>query len=177
MPTDRATPRAVPDIGTNALQAPLPKSQKLNLEMPNEPVRAGPETSNLLIRMPGWLKPLVKEKAENEGISMNIWVCRMLAEAVKTGIVSQPYALPPRNILVDLVPPYTEAEVDELVIDTAVAAAELPESYTSPVATRVLADPGGAQPSGRDWYGRRRPPHEAVAGDWQTPEGDIPDLS
>ena len=92
MGTDRATPvsRAVPDA--------------LNLEMPNEPVKVVQETGKLLLRMPGWLKPMIQDKADSEGISMNLWVSRMLAEAVKVGAPSQPYAFPPRNSYIPITP-------------------------------------------------------------------------
>ena len=151
MGTDRATPRAAPS-----------SPNSLNLEMPNEPVKAVQETGKLLLRMPGWLKPMIQDKADSEGISMNLWVSRMLAEAVKSGTQSQPYVMPPRNL-------YKEAEVDDLVIDTAISAAEQairtwetpkePKSYTYTPPTGDDANPAG------------------IGGTWSTPDGDIPDLS
>jgi len=66
--------------------------------MPNEPIKVVQETGKLLLRMPGWLKPMIQDKADSEGISMNLWVSRMLAEAVKGDTTSQPYAMPPRNM-------------------------------------------------------------------------------
>lgn len=49
--------------------------------------------AKLLLRFSPWLKPLISEAADREGISMNTWCVRVLAEAAKAsrhGFISQP---------------------------------------------------------------------------------------
>lgn len=176
---------------TQRAQPPEP----LNLSDVTPKTRGKPirrEMEKLLLRFSPWIKPMIAEAADREGISMNVWCGRVLAEAAKAsreGFVSQPV-----DVNTDRMVPESESEYDP---ELPLRQAPQPQPYvppgvlwpTSPSPTITGTGTSGQTTTGgsyivttdappvNPWTGKSDPLYSNSDAPWTIPDDDIPELT